>query len=305
MKVGFIGCGVYALTLSKIFRKNNCNITMWSKFEDEISNLKSKYDYIKFTNNLKEISNSDLIVVAIPSSFIIDTINKFKQYYNNNEILIASKGILNNGTFISETIEKILNTTKISVISGPTFAIDIDSNIPLGLSLGSNHKSSINLIKKVLETDYLKLEIINDVIGIEFCGSIKNVIAISCGMIEGLKYPESTRYKYLTNIIKELYEIIPQIGGKKETINSYAGIGDLLLTSTSTKSRNYSLGIVLGKGEDYIKYTEKNTTEGYYTLLSLYKLLQSKNINMNMINILYSIIYEKNNINEFIELLKS
>lgn len=304
MKIGFIGCGVYALALSKIFKENKCHITMWSKFEDETNNLRNKYDYIKFTNNLENIANTELVVIAIPSSFIIDTIKEFKKYYNNNEILIASKGILKEGSFISETVEDILNTKKISVISGPTFATDIEPNIPLALSLGCNNISSIKLIKQTLETNYLKLENINDIIGIEFCGSIKNVIAISTGIIEGLGYPESTRYKYLTNVINDLYRVISLIGGKKTTVNSFAGIGDLLLTSTSTKSRNYSLGLVIGKKENYHDYIKNHTTEGYYTLNSLYKLLSKKNIKMEIVDILYNIIYKNEDINYFIEYIK-
>jgi glycerol-3-phosphate dehydrogenase (NAD(P)+) len=304
MKIGVLGCGVYALALSKIFKKNNNELIMWSKFPEETKTLKERYHNIKFTNNLADITNMDLVVIAIPSSFIIDTLNNFKNYYTKEDILIASKGILEDTSFISEVVSRLLNTSRVSVISGPTFAIDIDINTPLGLSLGCIEKESVNIIKKALETDYFKLELVNDINGIEFCGSIKNVIAIGSGIIEGLGYPESTRYKYLTNVIKDLSEVITLTGGNQETINSYSGIGDLFLTSTSQKSRNYSFGIVIGRKENYQEYLNNNTVEGYYTLKSLHNLLKRKNINMNLIDILYEIIYNGKNLNSFLEYLK-
>lgn len=304
MKIGFIGCGVYALALARILKINNCKIVMWSKFKGETGELEKKYDYINFTNNFEDIQNSDLIIVAIPSSFVIDTLEEYKNYYMGEDILIASKGILRDSSFISDSVKRILNTDKISVISGPTFAVDIEDKIPLGLSLGSNQEKSLSLVKKAFETDYLKLEVIDDVEGIEFCGSVKNVIAISTGIIDGLGYPESTRYMYLTKIIKKLKEVIVLLGGKKETIDSYAGIGDLFLTSTCSKSRNYSFGVVIGKNEDMDNYLKNNTTEGYYSLKEIYNLCIDKKIDFEIIDILYKIIYEENDLNLFIDYLK-
>lgn len=304
MKIGFIGCGVYGLALTTMMLEKNHDITMWSKFKEETDGLKPKYPNIKFTNHLKDITNMDLVVIAIPSNFVEKTLEEFKNYYTGEDILIAAKGILNDTRFLSKLVSDTLNTNKYSVLSGPTFAVDIKKDIPLGVSIGCNNKSSINLIKEALETNYFKLEILDDIIGIEFCGSVKNVIAISTGIIDGLGYPESTRYKYLTYIIKELEGIIIPVGGKKDTVYSLSGIGDLLLTCTSTKSRNYSFGQVIGRKGNIKDYLSNNTTEGYHNLESIYNLLHQKNINLEIIDILYSIIYNNKDLNIFIEYLK-
>ena len=304
MKIGFIGCGVYGLALTTMMLEKNHNIIMWSKFKEETDSLEPKYPDIRFTNNLKDISNMDLVVIAIPSNFVESTLDEFKDYYTGEDILIAAKGILNDTRFLSELVSETLNTDKYSVISGPTFAIDIVKDRPLGLSLGCNNSNSVNIIKNAIETDYFKLEVLDDVIGIEFCGAIKNVIAISTGMIEGLGYPESTRYKYLTYVVRDIYRVINLVGGKKDTTYSLAGLGDLLLTATSIKSRNYSLGLVIGSNGNVEEYLKNNTTEGYNNLVSIYNLIHKKNIKFDIIDILYDIIYNNKDIDIFIDYIK-
>ena len=117
MKIGFIGCGVYGLSLTTMMLEKKHNIIMWSKFKEETDELKPKYPYIKFTNNLKDITNMDLVVIAIPSNFVESTLDEFKLYYTGEDVLIAAKGILNDTRFLSELVSNTLNTNKYSVIS--------------------------------------------------------------------------------------------------------------------------------------------------------------------------------------------
>ena len=304
MKIGFIGCGAYGLALAKIWEQKNYRITMWSKFENEVLTLREKYKTREFTTSLEEISKNDLIIIAIPSSFIEEVMQEFKQYYNFQIVVIASKGIVNGGRFIEEIVSLELETDNIVVISGPTFATDLEKEIPAAVTVGCRRKELGLKVKDLLETEYFKLEIKEDILGIEFCGAIKNVIAISTGIIEGMGYPETTRYKYLTRIIGELSNILLVIGGKKETIFSLAGIGDLLLTTTSCKSRNYSLGVVRGREDNYQEYLNNNTVEGYFTLGEVQELLRKKNIHWEIINILEDIFYKGDSLEKFKEYLK-
>lgn len=293
MKVGILGTGVYALALTEMFKENKCEIIMWSKFEEEVINLSQKYEDIRFTDNLKNLKEVDLLVIAVPSVFVKATLEDFKDYYDGSPVLIASKGILEGGYFMSDLVKEILATSLVAVISGPTFAVDMKSKVPLGLTLATTSEKVEKLIREALENKFLKLEGSSDVYGVQFCGSVKNVIAISTGIIEGLGYPESTRYKYLTEIIQDLAKNINKVGGEKKTILSYAGFGDLLLTSTCTKSRNYSFGVMVGQKGDKDNYLRSNTVEGYHTLKTIYELFKEKEIKMAAIDSLYDVIYGK------------
>ena len=169
------------------------------------------------------------------------------------------------------------------------------NNEPVGLTIASKNTKTIKEIKKVLTSDTVKLRTSNDIIGVELCGSIKNVIAIASGILEGLGYKESTRSFLITESLHDIKSLIYGLGGKKKTILSFAGVGDLLLTATSTKSRNYTYGILIGK-KNYIMaqdFIEHNTVEGYYTLKSIYTLIKRKKIDMPIINLIYQIIINK------------
>ena len=254
MKVGIIGCGSYGLALSMMFYENTHDIEIWTKFEDEKEdldikrfserlNLKIPND-IKFTTSIKQlVKDKDLIVIAIPLEFINDTLLELKKYYHDEHICIASKGIeQDNYLFAHEILNKHIKTSKLAVISGGTFAIDMVKKVPLGLSVATLNKDTEEIMKKTLQNKYLHLEFTKDILGIEICGAIKNVIAIGSGIVDGLGFPESSRCMLLTSCLLSMKTLIKKLGGNEDSILSYAGFGDFLLTCTSSKSRNYTLG---------------------------------------------------------------
>ena len=322
MNVTILGTGAYGIALSSMFLENNCNITMWTNSEDERNRLEKERcnkkvlpDYIidnksSFTSNLGDsVKNADVIVIAIPVKYVTNTIIKLKEYYMNNQhICIASKGIEQGSClFIANIIKKHINTKKICVISGGTFAVDMVKKVPLGLSLASKNKGTISIMKKTLENNYLKLTVTNDIFGVEMYGAIKNVIAIAGGIIDGMGYPESTKCMFITKALNDIVNLIYDMGGNKKTILTYAGIGDLLLTCTSIKSRNYSFGMMIGKKVDSSTledYKENTTIEGLYSLKSIYDLIHVKKIKMPIINIMYDIVYKNKDISLLDDYLK-
>ena len=320
MKVTILGAGAYGLALATMVNENNHKITIWTKLDSELEELKKNHtnnrvlpDFVlpnnfEYTNNLKKaVENTDLIIIAVPAGFVDSVSKELKQYYKNQHICIASKGIEQDTClFVDDVVRKYINTDKIAVISGPSFAVDIIKKVPIGLSLASKNEETKKIIINALQNNYLKLRATDDIIGIEICGSVKNIIAIAAGIIEGLGLPESTQAMFITESLHDIKELIKALGGNKNTILSFAGFGDLLLTATSIKSRNFRFGKMIGENtpKELIEEFKNNTTiEGLYTLKSIYKLLDNKKVNIPIINLIYDIIFndqDPHDIKEFL-----
>ena len=320
MKVGLFGCGAYGMALSSILIENKCDVTMWTKFEEEkkllektrqneklIPNFKIS-SKIKLTTSVEKcIKGQDLLIVAIPAAFIDDLALEMEPFIKNNHIIIATKGIeQDTGLFINQIFEKHLNTRNIGVISGPSFAIDLVSKMPAGLTLASKKKKTRELAKMALQNKYIKLRETRDVIGVEICGSIKNVIALSAGMLDGMNANDSTKAMFLTEAMHDMEEILESFGAMRRTVTSFSGIGDLFLTCTSTKSRNFSFGKLIGEKrskEELDEYLKNTTVEGFYTLESIYKLLKNKKVSIPIIDLIYDIAVEGQNPEELLTFL--
>ena len=162
------------------------------------------------------------------------------------------------------------------------------------MALASKTKKAKEYVLNTLANDTLKLRPSKDMIGIQMCGSIKNVIAIASGILSGLGYSNSTQSFLINESLHDIKDIIKIFGGNPKTILSFAGVGDLMLTCTSTKSRNFSFGVIVGSTKDQNKineYLATHTVEGYNTLEIVYKMLQKKGIEIELITTIYDIVY--------------
>lgn len=314
MKIGILGAGAYGMAMASVFDNNGHKIKIWSNSEEEVNLLlayhkSNKIDYIipddfVITTDMKlVVMDADIIVIAVPSEFVRNVCMELNKYFKEEQIIcIASKGIENNSClFMDDVVRQCIKTDNIAVISGGTFAEDMVKEVPVGLTLATKSKLAGDIILKAMENDYVKIQITDDIIGTEICGSIKNVFAIAAGMLEGMKYPNSTKSLFMTEVIKDIKFLIKSLGGKEETILSFAGIGDILLTCSSSKSRNYTLGKMIGEErerQEIKKYIDSSTIEGLYTLNSIKKLLKDKEIEMPIIDLISDIIMGKKNLIE-------
>lgn len=321
MKITILGAGAYALALTHIINKNNHNITIWTKFEEEQKELETKRtnkqklqnyklpNNIKITTNLEEsIKNTNLIIIATPTNTLEELIKNIKNKINKNtHICIATKGIQQNtNLLVTNILKKYIHTKNYGIISGGSFAQDIIKDSPIGLTLATKNKQTEKIIKKALTTNNVKLRETKDIKGTEICGAIKNVLAIASGILYGMNMPESTISMFLTESLNDIKELIYHLGGNKKTIMTYAGFGDIYLTCTSNKSRNFTLGKMIGEQKtqkEIEEYKKETTIEGLYTLKSIYELTKNKKIKIPIINIIYNIIYKNKNPKELINFL--
>lgn len=319
MKVCILGSGAYGLALSHIFGKNKNNVVMWTYSKTEEHEIKTKRESsklkgykipnsLKITTSLKRaVKGSNLVVIAVPAIAVDEVAKKLsKEITKDMHILIATKGI-ENGTcaFLTDVIERYINTNKIAVISGPTFATDIVKDIPIGLSLATTNTRTKNLIKTLMESETTKLRDTMDIIGVEICGSIKNVMAIASGILGGMNVTDSTKALFLTEALNDIKELIEELGGTKSTILSFAGFGDILMTCTSTNSRNFTYGSLIGEGKlkEAEEYAKNTTVEGLYTLKSIKELIKRENVKMPIIDLISDIILGNKDKEEILKFL--
>lgn len=309
MKIAMIGTGAYGLALALMLsKKEDVSITMWSENPRVVDEFNSTGKLSSIINNVdvpssinittsyeEAMKDAEMLFITSAAKYVEEICIDIKPFYKSNiPICIASKGIEEHSLMLlSSVVKDILNTNKITTISGPTFAVDLARNEPSALAIAGMDKKALNKVKKTLENDTLKLRESNDLLGIQICGSIKNIIAIASGIVKGLGYTESTQAFLINESIHDIKYLIKCLGGNPKTILSFAGIGDLLLTCTSTKSRNFSFGYVIGSTKDKEKINEflkNNTVEGYYTLEAMYRLIKKNKIKLPIIDLIYDIV---------------
>lgn len=300
MKVTVIGSGVYAKAITKILLSSDCYVSMWTEQEDTSTVLVPKE--VEVTNSFEEaIRDTELIYVLTGSKFCENIFKSLKPFIKENQIFVlGSKGILDNGHLITEILEQILPNNKYAVISGPTFAVDIAAQEPIGFTIGAKEKTSYELISRSLKKVYLEYS--SEVEAVEMAGSLKNAYAIGSGML--LNYGPSTRCLYITRVLREIENIFKNIDSNNSVL-TLACIGDLTLTCTSQNSRNLTFGTILALGnkEEKKEYLKNNTVEGYENLKVYYKLFKERNYDSPILNCVYEIVSQDKDVNELIELL--
>lgn len=319
MKIAVLGIGAYGIAIANVFYENKNEVMMWSKSEDEAESVLLKRENVRvlpgikvpeeieiITDLKKAVEGAKIIILAVPTRAVRDVSKELAEFLTPKQILcIVSKGIEEEtNKLMSQVVFEETGSENICMISGPSFAIELATHVETGLVVASEKEKNAKTIKKCLESKNIIVKVTKDIIGIQVSASIKNVFAIIMGMLEGMEKSDSTKAAVLTCLVKDMKLIISVLGGKEQTIFSYASMGDMLLTCMSSKSRNYTFGRNIGKGlnvEESFKEMKITTVEGLYTLKSIVKLLEDKQIEVKSIKLLNEIIYEKKKISNVLE----
>ena len=231
---------------------------------------------------------------SIPSSAFRTTLKSLKKYLKKDTIIVTTaKGIeYPSLKTMGNLIEEYFDENYVA-LSGPNFASEIMLNLPTITNIASNSMENSLKVKKALTTEQFKIKIIDDVIGIEFCGVLKNINAIANGICEGMNINENARYSILTKGFKDTIKIIESIGGKSETVHEYCGFGDLILTSTSHESRNHTLGILYGQRLIIDENASGVVFEGKNSIKAVKDICNENNIDSNIVDFVYNVIIKK------------
>jgi glycerol-3-phosphate dehydrogenase (NAD(P)+) len=320
MKITVIGAGSWGTTLAHIFAQRKHQVTLWArepKIADEINNQHTNNNYLKnvklessllATSNIADaLKQSELAIIVVPSAYVRDIASKMKEHIPSTlkAIISASKGLeKGTGKRMSEVIQEELKKIPVAVLTGPNHAEEVSRNIPTATVLASDNKGILKLLQKELSTPQFKVYPLEDPIGAEYCGALKNVCAIAVGVGQGLKLGDNAKGSILTLGLAEMARVGRVFGAKRETYYGLAGIGDLVATCTSSHSRNRYLGeqLVHNKSFEEIKKEMKGmVAEGANTARVLHNIAEKHNLKLPLTEQVYEIIYKGKNVEKAVK----
>jgi glycerol-3-phosphate dehydrogenase (NAD(P)+) len=252
---------------------------------------------ITATSSLTDaVSGADVLLLVPPAQHIRRMSAQLAEIVpRTTHILVCSKGIEQaTGQLMTQVTDATLPRHRVSVLSGPTFAHELAAGMPAAVTIASHDESEALAISETLRSQTFKPYATGDVIGAQIGGAIKNVLAIATGMAAGLELGENMRAALITRGLAEMVRLGLAIGGRAETLMGLSGMGDLVLTCSSIKSRNMSLGVELAKGRAVadVLGERRSVAEGYYTAPAVMAMAREKGIEMPISEMVHSVLYE-------------
>ena len=286
-KIFVIGSGAWGTALSYVASYNAKEVIIYTRNHLTCDSINLDHQNINCFQNiilpsnirsslsLSDLIGCDLILLAIPTQQIRSIIKEILNTISHFQIpiLICSKGIENGSNkFLSEVITELNHQIDLAILSGPNFASEVIEGRPAFATIASENMHFLSELESLLTTKSFFVEKSIDIMGVQLCGAIKNIYAIAAGIGYGLKLGDNFHAALIKKMIVEMQYILKNIGGNPDTINTYAGIGDLVLTCSSMQSRNARLGVAIAENQDIESFLSSNTAEGYYTAESIYQM---------------------------------
>lgn len=282
MRISVLGAGSWGTALAVLLYGNEHEVTLWSIDKREVTMICDKREQVEklpgvripegivVTNDLeKSIPGRDLLVLAVPSIFIRSTSKMMAPFVEDGQIIVnVAKGIEEHTLMnMTDVIEDEISNAKVGVLSGPSHAEEVGRQIPTTVVAGARDKETAEVIQDAFMNSFFRVYTSPDMVGIELGAALKNVIALAAGIVDGLGFGDNTKAALITRGIAEITRLGTAMGGRVETFAGLSGIGDLIVTCTSTHSRNHNAGYLIGQGKSYQEAMGevKMVVEGVYS----------------------------------------
>lgn len=318
MNVGIIGAGSWGTALAVLLEKNGHKVSVWSIDEEEINTLNIEREHIKklpgvklpknilFTTDLEAtVSGKEFLVFAVPSIFVRSTAQKMKKYVREGQIIVdVAKGIEENTLMtLSEQIAEEIPQANVAVLSGPSHAEEVGRGIPTVVVVGAKDRGTAELLQKAFSCENFRVYTSSDMLGIELGGSLKNIIALAAGAVDGMGYGDNTKAALITRGIAEITRLGVAMGGRFESFAGLTGIGDMIVTCTSKHSRNCRAGYLLGKGLSMQEAMDKveMVVEGVYSTKAAVQLGKKYGVSLPIIEKINEVLFEGKNPKEAVD----
>ena len=308
-KIGVLGAGTWGTALAILLSENGNDVTLWAARGTKAKKFQEDREYkeglpgVKFPESLQieeSLENTckekDVIVFAVASPYIRETARKASSYIQKGtKIVDVSKGIEEQTLLtLCDILEEELVGADVSILSGPSHAEEVSKGIPTTVVIGSKSKETAQYLQGLFMNETFRVYISSDIIGIELGGSLKNVIALAAGVIDGLGLGDNTKAALITRGISEMSRLGIAMGGRSETFAGLSGIGDLIVTCTSKHSRNRNAGVLIGQGYSAKEAMEQvnQVVEGVHSAKAALKLSQKYNVDMPIVEQINLVLFE-------------
>jgi len=313
-KVSVLGAGSWGIALANHYLSLGHSVTLWGRDKivlEEVEKTGSSNKYfpgielsnagIKTTNEIQEsIKGAELVVFAVPSS-AMRAVAGSTSLEQSQLILSTAKGLEKKTDLrMSELLESIFPHSQIAALSGPSFAHEIIQGKPAALTLAAKNLETALKFQSLTHSSSMRIYTSADLIGVELGGTIKNVIAIAAGIVDGAEIGVNARAALLTRGLAEMSRLILAAGGKLETVMGLSGMGDLILTATSDLSRNRRVGLSLGRGGSLAGALQEiaQVSEGVYSAAQVMDLAKRFNVQMPVCEEVLKLLEGKNSVKE-------
>lgn len=308
MKATVIGDGGWGTALAMVLERNGHDVTVWGPFLESIEEIKTSGENktylpgvkvppsIHWTSDREEaVQDAELVVLVVPSRFYKPVIESFKPYLSKDRLIVSATKGIDEQTHerMSAVAEQILGRP-IAVLSGPSHAEEVARSVPSAVAIAAKNHAAAEQIQSFFVNDTFRVYTLDDVVGVELGGALKNVVAIAAGMGDGMGFGDNSKAALITRGIAEITRLGVALGAKAETFSGLSGIGDLIVTCMSKHSRNRSVGERLGKGEtlEEIMNSMKMVAEGVWNCQAAKELADELGVSVPITEQVNAVIHE-------------
>ena len=321
MKITVLGSGGWGTALSLLLLDNGNDVTLWSFAEKEAEALRATRENpmlkgvalpeaLKITTSMDVLADSELVVMATPSFAVRETARKAAPLLRQDAVVVSvAKGIEKDTALCLTQIieEELKGKGRVVALSGPSHAEEVGRRVPTGCVAASTDMAAAELVQDVFMSPRFRVYTNSDVLGVELGAALKNVLALCCGVSDGMGLGDNTKALLMTRGMTEMARLGVALGGRKETFAGLSGMGDLIVTCTSMHSRNRRCGILVGQGKSVEEAMKEvgATVEGYYAALSAHQLAEKAGVEMPICECAYRVLYEGQSVREVVGALMS
>lgn len=318
-KIGIIGAGAWGSALAQSLADEDRQVVMWAREPEVVASINDRHENELFlpgvklntaitaTGSLSAMRDCGTLLLVTPAQHVRASLSALKaELAEGKPVVICAKGIeIETGHLMTQVAAEVAPQATIAIMSGPTFAAEIARGLPSAVTIAAKDKDVAQEIRDQLFSKTLRPYIIDDMIGTQIGGAVKNVIALACGILYGRQMGESAKAALMTRGLAEMARLTSAMGGKRETLMGMCGVGDLVLTCSSMQSRNFSLGVALaeGKGLQDVMKERNSVAEGVHTAKAMMVLAKKHAVEMPISEAVYRCVSGLASVDEGIDYL--
>lgn len=317
MQVSVLGGGSFGSSLAQVLYDNHHDVNIWAHNDDSLKYFLSEDNHyidqdikeqINATTNIDCISQSQLVVIVVPSFALRQTAQLMKPHLNDDSIIVlCTKGLERDSLKTGQAVlQEELGNINFCILSGPTHAEEVAKRMLTAIVATSEDEDIAKTVQMIFNNKTFRVYTNTDIKGVELAGAVKNILAIAAGFCDASPvFGDNTKALLLTRGLRELKVLTEFAGGSPQTVYGLTGVGDLMVTAFSKYSRNRQFGELVGKGMSVKEAQEEigMVVEGYYSMLAVHQLTSKYDLDLPVIELIYYAVYHEVDINKLYDIV--